>query len=151
AGFPDGPQWTVDEHEVHRWCRMLDWYRIAASPNDLLLHRPAVRPVAEGVTIVHPGAKDPARRWPPARFAELATVLTTTGHDVVVTGSPGWWGRRLGGAGHRVLWHEERSDTAGRRAPRTGWRPPHPALDAITVDEVLAAVGLLCAHAAAPQ
>ena len=31
AGFPDGPQWTVDEHEVHRWCRMLDWYRIAAS------------------------------------------------------------------------------------------------------------------------
>jgi len=218
AGFPDGPQWTVDEHEVHRWCRMLDWYRIAASPNDLLLHRPAVRPVAEGVTIVHPGAKDPARRWPPARFAELATVLTATGHDVVVTGSPAerwlagrvadraglpdrsvlagqtdagelaalvaharlvicgdtgiahlatgyrtpsvllfgptppaWWGPLLDGDRHRVLWHEERYDTAGRRASRTGWRPPHPALDAITVDEVLAAVGLLCAHAAAPQ
>jgi ADP-heptose:LPS heptosyltransferase len=207
AGTPDGPQWTADEHEVHRWCRMLAWHRIAASPTDLLLHRPAIPPVAEGVTIVHPGAKDPARRWPPARFAELAARLSVAGHRVVVTGSPAerwlaervaglaglpprrvlaghtdagelaalvaharlvvsgdtgiahlatgyrtpsvrlfgptppaWWGPLLDRDLHRVLWHEELFDTPDRRAARTGCRQPHPALAAITVDEVLAAV-----------
>src|SRR2546430_9321290 len=88
AGFPDGPQWTPDEHEVRRWCRMLAWYRIIAVPSDLMLHRPAVPPVACGVTIVHPGAKDPRRRWPATRYAEGAHRLRQAGHDVVVTGSP---------------------------------------------------------------
>jgi ADP-heptose:LPS heptosyltransferase len=87
-GFPDGPQWTFREHEVRRWCRMLAWYRIVAVPSDLLLHRPAVPPVAEDVAIVHPGAKDPARRWPAGRFAEVARRLDRAGHHVVVTGSP---------------------------------------------------------------
>jgi len=41
AGQPDGPQWTAREHEVHRWCRMLRWYGIAADPADLALPRPA--------------------------------------------------------------------------------------------------------------
>src|SRR5439155_16936999 len=88
ARFPAGPRWTPDEHEVHRWCRLLDWYGIPSAPSDLALHLPPVPPVARGVTIVHPGAKDPARRWPPARFAQVAARLAATGHDVVVTGSP---------------------------------------------------------------
>jgi ADP-heptose:LPS heptosyltransferase len=87
-GYPDGPQWTDDEHEVHRWCRLLGWYGIVAVPSDLLLHRPVVPAVAEGVTVVHPGAKDPARRWPAARFAAVALRLARTGHPVVLTGSP---------------------------------------------------------------
>jgi ADP-heptose:LPS heptosyltransferase len=86
--FPDGPQWTVHEHEVRRWCRLLGWYGIAAVPSDLLLHRPVVPPVAEGVTVVHPGAKYQARRWPAARFAAVARRLAADGHHVVVTGSP---------------------------------------------------------------
>src|SRR2546429_21509 len=35
-----------------------------------------------------PGAKDPGRRWPVARFAEVARQLRRAGYDVVVTGSP---------------------------------------------------------------
>ena len=84
-------------------------------------------------------------------IAHLATGYRTPSVLLFGPTPPAWWGPLLDGDRHRVLWHEERYDTAGRRAPRTGWRPPHPALDAITVDEVLAAVGLLCAHAAAPQ
>jgi ADP-heptose:LPS heptosyltransferase len=81
---------------------MLAWYRIVACPRDLLLHRPAVPPAADGVTIVHPGAQQPARRWPVDRFARLARQLHADGHDVVVTGSPaetGLAGRVAGLAG----------------------------------------------------
>jgi len=208
ADFPDGPQWTADEHEVHRWCRMLAGYHIAAGPTDLLLHQPAVPPAAGGVTIVHPGAKDPVRRWPPARFARLAEALERSGHRVVVTGSPAerwlaervaalaglpsarvlagrtdlgglaalvaharllvsgdtgiahlatgyrtpsvllfgptppaWWGPLIDPELHRVLWHGPLAAPAPAGRPaRRGWRRPHPALAAITVDEVLAAI-----------
>jgi ADP-heptose:LPS heptosyltransferase len=179
---------------------MLAWYRIVASPADLLLHPPLVPPPAAGVTIVHPGAKDPARRWPPARFARVAQRLECDGHTVVVTGSPAerwlavdvarlaglpddrvlagrtdvgalaalvararmlvsgdtgiahlatgyrtpsvllfgptppaWWGPVIDPDLHRVLWH-------GGRPAGPVPRQAHPALTAVTVDEVLAAV-----------
>jgi ADP-heptose:LPS heptosyltransferase len=207
AGFLDGPQWTQEEHEVRRWCRLLAAYRIVACPTDLMLHPPVIPPVARGVTIVHPGAKDPARRWPPGRFARVAGQLAHAGHDVVVTGSPAegwlaakvaelaglppsrvlagrtdvgglaalvahaelvvcgdtgighlataygtpsvvlfgptppaWWGPLIEPRRHRVLWHGERFPDPVRRRARTGWRCPHPALAAISVDEVLATV-----------
>ena len=222
ADFPDGPQWTAEEHEVHRWCRMLGWYEIVAYPTDLLLHQPPIHPIAEGVTIVHPGAKDPARRWPPARFAQLVQRLAAAGHRVVVTGSPAerwladkvaglaglparqvlagrtdvgalaglvararlvvsgdtgiahlatgyrtpsvrlfgptppaWWGPLLDPDLHRVLWHGEQYRAPLRRGSTGGWRRPHPALDSITVDEVVAAVRDLMSQdrvdAAAPK
>jgi ADP-heptose:LPS heptosyltransferase len=44
--------------------------------------------VRRGVTIVHPGAKSPSRRWPAARYAAVAKTLAAAGHRVVVTGSP---------------------------------------------------------------
>lgn len=87
AGHTDGPRWTEDEHEVRRWCRMLRWYGIETDPADLSLRRPRPDHVPLGVTIVHPGAKDPHRRWPPARFAEVARRLAARGHRVVITGS----------------------------------------------------------------
>lgn len=37
---------------------------------------------------MHLGAKDPARRWPPSRFAALATVLQRQGASIVLTGGP---------------------------------------------------------------
>jgi ADP-heptose:LPS heptosyltransferase len=86
AGHHEGPVWTADEHEVRRWCRMLSWYGIATDPSDLALRRPPPRSV--GLTIVHPGAKAPERRWPVARFAAVAAALRDRGHRVVVTGSP---------------------------------------------------------------
>jgi ADP-heptose:LPS heptosyltransferase len=88
AGHHDGPGWHDDEHEVRRWCRLVRYYGVACDENDLGLHVPDAD-VPAGVTIIHPGAKSPARRWPPDRFAEVARRLHAAGHQVLVTGSPG--------------------------------------------------------------
>ena len=84
AGHLDGPTWTEEEHEVRRWCRLLRWYGLDADETDLSLRVPSVD-VAKNVTIVHPGAKSPSRRWP--HFPEVARRLATAGHRVVVTGT----------------------------------------------------------------
>ncbi|MEH0986002.1 glycosyltransferase family 9 protein, partial [Micromonospora sp. CPCC 205556] len=89
AGHHDGPDWHPEEHEVDRWCRLLAWYGIPADRTDLTLRRPPPGGMPTGVSIVHPGAKAAQRRWPPARFAEVARALTARGHRVVVTGTPG--------------------------------------------------------------
>ncbi|RKN39376.1 glycosyltransferase family 9 protein [Micromonospora endolithica] len=86
AGHHDGPDWDDGEHEVDRWCRLLRAYRIAADPGDLALRRPPPDRVATGVTVVHPGSKVPAKRWPAERFAAVAGRLAAAGHRVVVTG-----------------------------------------------------------------
>jgi len=88
AGWPSGPQWTEDEHEVARWCRLLHWHGIPADPDDLALHAPP--PVASwaGAVVVHPGASGPERRWPVPRYAELARRLSRDGYRVLVSGSP---------------------------------------------------------------
>lgn len=87
AGHTDGPPWRQDEHEVHRWCRLLAWYGVESDPGDLDLCRPDPSRVPVGATVVHPGGKDPLRRWSPDRFAALARDLVRRGHRVVVTGS----------------------------------------------------------------
>ncbi|MFY1701491.1 glycosyltransferase family 9 protein [Micromonospora sp. WMMA1923] len=107
AGHHDGPLWRDAEHEVRRWCRLLHWYGIPADPDDLALLRPAVPGIPTGVTVVHPGSKIPAKRWPAARFAALARVLSRRGHRVVVTGSAAE--RELAG---RVAYQAGLPDTA---------------------------------------
>ncbi len=87
AGHLNGPEWMEEEHEVRRWCRLLRWYGIAADPGDLDLIRPEPGGVPAGATVVHVGAKDPARRWPVGRFAVVARSLAAAGHRVVITGS----------------------------------------------------------------
>ncbi|WP_425487289.1 glycosyltransferase family 9 protein, partial [Micromonospora maritima] len=72
GGHPDGPVWDDDEHEVRRWCRLLHAYGLPADPGDLALRRPAAPGVPAGVTVLHPGSKVPAKRWPADRFAGLA-------------------------------------------------------------------------------
>ncbi|MGN9909552.1 glycosyltransferase family 9 protein [Phytohabitans sp. LJ34] len=86
AEHVDGPEWNDSEHEVRRWCRMLEWYGIPTDPTDLSLAVPS-RPPREGVAVVHPGAKAASRRWPPQRFATVARDLASRGYEVVVTGS----------------------------------------------------------------
>jgi ADP-heptose:LPS heptosyltransferase len=87
AGHHHGPQWTSGEHEVHRWCRMLRWYGIAAAPTDLALARPDLDGRPAGVTVIHPGAKARKRRWPADRFAAVAGTLAGQDHRVVLTGT----------------------------------------------------------------
>jgi ADP-heptose:LPS heptosyltransferase len=83
------PRWRADEHEVHRWCRLLTESGIPADPRDLLLDRPAwPSPGPAGAVIIHPGAASGARRWPAGRWAEVARVLqTVTRHPIVLTGN----------------------------------------------------------------
>ncbi|MEU4470376.1 glycosyltransferase family 9 protein [Micromonospora sp. NPDC023888] len=87
AGCVDGPRWSADEHEVERWCRLLSWYDIPADAADLGLRRPGAAGLPTGVTVLHPGSKVPAKRWPAERFAALARTLTDQGHRVLLTGS----------------------------------------------------------------
>lgn len=86
---PDGPARQADEHERDRWCRLLDWYGIAADPTDLHLPAPGRPSPLPGATVVHPGADAAARRWPAERFGAVANALRTAGHQVVVTAGAG--------------------------------------------------------------
>lgn len=83
----EGPWWDPDEHEVARWCRLLEWYGVPADPGDLLLAPPGPSPHA-GAVVLHPGAAFAGRRWPPDRFAAVARALAADGHEVRITGTP---------------------------------------------------------------
>ena len=208
AGHHDGPGWHDDEHEVRRWCRLVRYYGVTCDETDLDLTVPDVE-VPAGVTIIHPGAKSPARRWPPDRFAAVARRLSAAGHRVLVTGSeaerdlcvriaalaglsqeavprtgltelaalvaharlvicgdtgvahlatayrtpsvvlfgpmaPARWGPPPGRPYHHAIWHGTRSE----RGDLPG--PVHPALLAVTPDEVLTATDQV-QHAATPK
>ncbi|MFD5101813.1 glycosyltransferase family 9 protein [Streptomyces albidochromogenes] len=84
-----GPSWRPDEHERHRWCRLLDWYGIPADPRELWIPPPTAASPAPGAVVVHPGADAAARRWPRERFAAVAQALHRSGHEVVVTAGAG--------------------------------------------------------------
>ncbi len=43
----------------------------------------------ERLVLLHPGAQLPSRRWPPARFAEVADVLSAHGWQIAITGTQG--------------------------------------------------------------
>jgi ADP-heptose:LPS heptosyltransferase len=87
-GYP-GPTWYADEHEVHRWCRLVsEGLGVPADPDALDLAVPAVPPPVHGAALVHPGAAYPGRRWPPDRFAAVGRHLAAAGHDVRITGGP---------------------------------------------------------------
>ncbi len=88
-GFRAGPAWSPGEHEVTRWCRLLQFFGLGADPADLAVARPPVEVACSGAVLVHPGAASGARRWPAARYAEVARALAEDGHRVAVTAGPG--------------------------------------------------------------
>ncbi|RKT89103.1 ADP-heptose:LPS heptosyltransferase [Saccharopolyspora antimicrobica] len=81
-----GPEWPADQHEVRRWCRLLEHCGIDADHEDLRLPEPT-GPSPPGSAVLHPGASRGARRWPVERYAEVAKWLTANGHRVVITGT----------------------------------------------------------------
>jgi ADP-heptose:LPS heptosyltransferase len=89
ARFFEGPRWRPGEHERVRWCRLLEESSVPADPSRLDLPAPPIRVPARlrGLTIVHPGAAAPARRWPAARFAAVARAEGAAGRRVAITGA----------------------------------------------------------------
>lgn len=86
AGCPDGPAWSDTEHEVDRWARLVTHeLGLVVDRTDLRLRLPFTP--RRVLAVVHPGTKDPARRWPAARFGAVARLLSAAGLQVVVTGS----------------------------------------------------------------
>jgi ADP-heptose:LPS heptosyltransferase len=78
------------EHEVARWCRLLNEAGIPADPAELDL---AVPPVLvprriRGATVIHPGASSESRRWPVERWIQVARAERRLGRTVVLTGAP---------------------------------------------------------------
>ncbi len=80
-----GPQWRPGEHEVARWCRMLEGWGIPARADRLGL---VVDAYPTGVVIIHPGAAHRARRWPAERWASVARHERLRGREVRITGGP---------------------------------------------------------------
>jgi ADP-heptose:LPS heptosyltransferase len=74
-----GAPWREDEHEVHRWCRLVG----RCGPEDLRLPTTVTRGDA---VVVHPGAAFPSRRWPADRWRAVVAALLADGHRVLVTG-----------------------------------------------------------------
>jgi ADP-heptose:LPS heptosyltransferase len=98
------PAWLPDEHEVARWCRLLEESGVPTDPERLDLPPPpgarSEAAAAHGATLIHPGAASPARRWPPGRFAAVARAERDAARAVVLTGSAGEQGlaRSIGDA-----------------------------------------------------
>lgn len=82
-----GPRWDPDAHEVNRWCQLLESAGVSADPTNLRLPPPATASAVPDAVVIHPGAAAPSRRWPAARFAEVARRLAFSGAPVVITGS----------------------------------------------------------------
>lgn len=76
-------RWPEEQHELLRWCNLLERNGIPCDIGDLRL--PAVGP-RTGRIVIHPGASTEARRWPAERYAAVARAL---GPEVVVTAGPG--------------------------------------------------------------
>ncbi|OZB48626.1 MAG: hypothetical protein B7X40_06775, partial [Cellulomonas sp. 14-74-6] len=97
-GFPDGPVWRADEHEVDRWCRLVTWAGGECGRKDLRLTLPessTAKPTASAPedgeaapVLLHPGAASGARRWPADRWSAVAASLASDGRHVIVTGGP---------------------------------------------------------------
>jgi len=83
AGHDEGPDWSWDEHEVVRWCRLVSGAGGPCCPEDLRL--PRLSPI-NGHIVVHPGAASASRRWPAPRWREVVRSLVDRGHDVAATG-----------------------------------------------------------------
>ncbi len=88
VGLPaGGPKWRDEEHEVLRWCRMLNESGVPADPRDLDLRVNARPGRAYNAILLHPGASSESRRWPVKCWIELATELRKRGYRLALTGN----------------------------------------------------------------
>lgn len=84
-------RWCMDEHEVHRWCRLVRESFGGTGPFPPVTGAlPAVPDTSApaDMTVLHCGGKARSRRWPADRFAAIARELARDGHDVLVAAGP---------------------------------------------------------------
>ncbi|WP_148715389.1 glycosyltransferase family 9 protein [Chitinolyticbacter meiyuanensis] len=86
-------------HEIHRLLALtshlgaaaygdyLDYPLLPADAAELAVSGVPLPPPGKGYVCLHPGARDPQRRWPARRFAEIGDALADRGLTVVLTGS----------------------------------------------------------------
>ena len=87
VGSP-GPRWVEQEHEVHRWCRLVESsFAVRCDADDLDLAEPMYRYGPSGAVVIHIGAGHESRYWPVDRFARVAGHMAGRGHEVLLTGS----------------------------------------------------------------
>lgn len=88
-----GPDWRADEHEVDRWCRLVQHAGGACTREDLPLRsraaadRERYHRAGSGPVLLHPGAASASRHWPAKRWREVAAALADAGRRVLVTGT----------------------------------------------------------------
>ncbi len=61
--------------------------RVAVTEADLREALPLIPESTRPVVVLHPGAGDPRRHWPPEKFAVVGDALAAAGAQVVVTGT----------------------------------------------------------------
>jgi ADP-heptose:LPS heptosyltransferase len=86
----DGAEHDDEEHEVTRWCRLLQHAGIPADPDDLDVAAPTTTPLTEAArdaTLIHPGASSRARCWPSERWVEIVRAEREAGRRVIITGA----------------------------------------------------------------
>jgi ADP-heptose:LPS heptosyltransferase len=83
--IPGAPDWCDGEHEVRRWCRLVEAYGCEPDPDEIVVDSSARH---DGPVLVHPGAAGLARRWPAQRYASVVGSLVAQGQQVLVTAGP---------------------------------------------------------------
>jgi ADP-heptose:LPS heptosyltransferase len=93
------PVSSDQDHEVKRFMKLLDALNVPQQGTHLefplleeeqVLYHSIARKLslpAHEYVCIHPGSRDPKRRWSPANFALIADQLTQLGYTVVLTGS----------------------------------------------------------------
>jgi ADP-heptose:LPS heptosyltransferase len=91
---------------------------LEVTDTDRLLATQALFPAPlERLVVVHPGASDPRRRWPAARFAAVADALAANGASIVISAGP-----------DEATLAQELADHMRHRAVNLAGRLPLPAL-----------------------
>ena len=75
--------------ECERWVALMDrlGFAPAPAPRFAIRHDERRLRIATPYAILHPGASEPRRRWPPASFARIGDLLARCGLRVVLTGT----------------------------------------------------------------
>lgn len=92
--------YPVGEHEIWRQLRLVEYLGIQLQGDDLefpifdedwrafVSLQEEFNLNSHRYIVIHPGARDPRRRWSTEKFAAVADMLAENGYQIVITGTP---------------------------------------------------------------